>query len=196
MYWQREGEGKIHQQPQQQHRSLGRCRGSPVPKCVLHLDLPPASPLLSSRSRLKSRGWSHRAWAPGRSCPAFHWRVHCRRYKCGHPLQGQCPKLVHRADTRAHPCTCTHAHGVGTAASGTVIATSSPPALQARLRSRGLQSRVTPHSQPWSHLPGTLRTTDLLGWGKPHSIAHATHPHWLVGWHSRAGTCLLKRQSR
>lgn len=106
--------------------------------------------MLSSRSGLKSRGWSHRAWAPGRSCPAFHWRVHCRRYKCGHPLQGQCPKLVHRADTRAHPCTCTqracaHTH---TELAQQPVELSLPPCLpstasKAEIKGTAVQSHPT-----------------------------------------------------
>ena len=90
------------------------------------LTFPLTSPMLSPRSGLKSRGWSHRAWAPGRNCPTFHWRVRSRGYvsadapckgvvlrSCTEQTPGHTP-----ARTHTHACAhvCTHARGVGAAA--------------------------------------------------------------------------------
>lgn len=157
------------------------------------LTFPPPALCSAPGAGWKARGWSHRAWAPGRTCPTFHWRVRSRGCKSvDAPCKGGCPTLVHRADTRAHPCMRTHTRMHTCAHTHTELVQQPPwnchchllslsTASKAETKGTAVQSHPT-RSQTRSHLPETLETTDLLGGIKPRPIAHVTHPTgWWIG---------------
>lgn len=97
-------------------------------------------------------------------------------WECGQPLQGRCPTLVHRADTREHPCTRTHAYRVGAAAT---VELSFPPHLPQHCKQgqdQGDCSPESPHTQSDPVSPSwDTGNHRFVGGKKPHSIAHMSH---------------------